>query len=147
MTAWSETDVHEALVRWGAICARADDGGLGYPAQSVGLHEIKARPYRALEPCEFTAGEFEALERAIGSLEESLKVVVLCYYKPGPLRSAWPAIGVDARGRARSPSVRAIAAFLLVAKHVVEARLTRARRNIAMRLTDIANSDKIAAIR
>lgn len=147
MTAWTEKDVHEALLRWGSIAARMDDGGLGYPAASLGLAEMRMRPYRALEPTEFASCEFHQLEAAIGRLVEPLKVVVLCYYKPGHLRACWHDSGPDGKGRQRSPSIRAIAVFLLVGKHVIEARLKSARSAIARELTRCENSDRIAAVR
>lgn len=147
MTAWSDKDVHEALLRWGSMTARMDDGGLGYPAASIGLVEMRTRPYRALEPSEFASCEFHQLEAAIGLLAEPCRVVVLCYYKPGHLRSRWNDAGTDGKGRQRSPSIRAIATFLLVGKHVIEARLQAARATIARELTRCANSDRIAAVR
>lgn len=147
MTTWTEKDVHEALLRWGSIAARMDDGGLGYPVASSGLAEMRMRPYRALEPTEFASCEFHQLEASIGRLTEPLKVVVLCYYKPGHLRSRWREPGTDGKNRQRSPSIRAIAAFLLVGKHVIEARLQGARAAIARELTRCENSDRIAAVR
>lgn len=147
MTAWTEKDVHEALLRWGSMAARLDDGGLGYPGASLGLTELRMRPYRALEPTEFASCEFHQLEAAIGLLAEPLKVVVLCYYKPGHLRARWHDVGTDGKGRQRSPSIRAIAACLLVGKHIIETRLQAARSAIARELTRCANSDRIAAVR
>lgn len=147
MTAWTETDVHEALLRWGSMAARMDDGGLGYRATSIGLVEMRMRPYRALEPSEFASCEFHQLESAIGVLSEPCRVVVLCYYKPGHLRARWHDAGTDGKGRQRSPSIRAIAAFLLVGKHIIEARLKAARAVLARELTRCSNSDRIAAVR
>ena len=143
MRDWTTAEVHEALLRWGAITARRQDGGLGYPSQASGTTERIATPYRALEPSEFTDAEFDAIDLAIRQLEQHLKVVVLCYYKPGHLR-ANTNLGIDGKGRQRSPSIRAIAAFLLIGKDAVDRRLQAARHAIAYSLTTAESSDRMA---
>lgn len=140
---WTAEDVHEALVRWGQISARLADGGLGYPSQSAVMVQLRQQPCRALEPTELCTEEYHALEAAIQQLPEPLRVVVLCYYKPGHLRARWPAIEPDGKGRARCPSLRALAAFLLVSKDVIALRLRTARASIADHLTRALSSDRI----
>jgi hypothetical protein len=143
---WSDKDVHEGLVRWGALAARMDDGGLGYRGSSMDLDALRQRPCRALEPFELMSHEVHALDTAVHQLEQPLRVVVLCYYKPGHMRTCWPSIGLDGKGRQRAPSTRAIAACLLVSRDIVEGRLKRARQCIANHLTTHARSSRIPAL-
>lgn len=143
---WSDKDVHEGLVRWGSLAARMDDGGLGYKGSSMNLDALRQRPCRALEPFELMTHELHALDTAVRQLEQPLRVVVLCYYKPGHMRACWPGIGVDGKGRQRAPSFRSIAACLMVSADVVEGRLRRARQCIANHLTTGVRAGRIPAL-
>ncbi len=143
MTQWTDNAVHEALVRWGAISARVEDGGRGYPGQVAWASERIKAPYRALEPAEFSSDEFVALEAAIHALSQPHKVAVLCYYKPGHLRRRHGSLGTDGKGRERCPSLRVLAGYLLVSKDTVAARLISARMDIARRLTPAVVSDSM----
>ncbi len=131
---WSAVEVHEALIRWGCIAARMDDGGRGYPSTSIGLVELRQRPYQALGPTDFSDGEFDVVAAAVQALDQPLKVIVLCYYKPGHLRSVAP-LGVDGKGRARAPSIRSIASVMSVSHRVIETRLQAARAAVQRHLT------------
>lgn len=146
MSDWTDRDVHEGLLRWGALAARMDDGGLGYKAASMGLDSLRQRPHRALDPGELMTHELHSLDVAVRGLEARYKVVVLCYYKPGHLRACWPGIGADGKGRQRSPSLRAIGGFLLISKDAVDERLRTARQRVREHLTRAQASDRIAAI-
>lgn len=143
---WSDKDVHEGLVRWGSLAARMDDGGLGYKGSSMNLDALRQRPCRALEPFELMTHELHALDTAVRQLEQPLRVVVLCYYKPGHMRACWPAIGVDGKGRQRAPSLRSIASVMMVSVRVVDDRLRRARQVIAQSLTSRTIRNRIPAL-
>lgn len=143
---WTDRDVHEGLLRWGVLAARLDDGGLGYKNSSMGLDSMRQRPHRALDPGELMTHELHSIDAAVRELKAALKVVVLCYYKPGHLRACWPGIGTDGKGRQRSPSTRAIGAYLLVSRDVIEGRLRKARQEIAQRLTVSPEASRIAVM-
>ena len=131
---WTPADVHEALIRWGATAVRLQDGGLGYPSRAPWVIERVSTPYRALEPAEYASAEYAAIDAAIRELDQPLRVVLLCYYKPGHLRANVP-MGIDGKGRQRSPSLRAIAGFMLISKEQVMLRLSMAKAQIAEYLT------------
>lgn len=144
---WSAKDVHELLLRWGVVAARMQDGGLGHASQVAWINERAAAPYRAIEPAEFMSIEIAAVDSALRELSQPLQVVVLCFYKPGHLRSAaldaGRALDRDGRGRQRSPSLRAIAGHLSISHETVANRLSTARERIAELLTARANPDRI----
>lgn len=140
---WTDNAVHEALVRWGEIAARIEDGGRGYPGQVAWASERIKAPYRALEPAEFSSEEFVALDEAINALSAPHKVVILAYYKPGHLRRRQGTLGADGKGRERCPSLRVLAGYLSVSKDTVAARLRAARMEIARRLTPDVVSDSM----
>ena len=132
---WTSADVHEALLRWGAMAVRLQDGGLGYPSQAPWIRERVGTSYTALAPGEYTTLEYQQIEAAMTLLPQPLKVVLLAYYKPGHLR-ATAGLGLDGKGRQRSPSLRTIAAHMLISKDAVVLRLQQARTIIARELTD-----------
>lgn len=135
---WTTSDVHEALLRWGSVAARLQDGGLGYPSQVPWSRERIGTSYQALAPGEYTSEEYLRIEAAIGQLPQTHKVVLLCYYKPGHLRATAP-LGTDGKGRQRSPSIRAIASVMLISKDAVVLRLSQARTMIAAELTELTH--------
>ena len=135
MATWTSADVHEALLRWGSVAARLQDGGLGYPGQVPWSRERIGVSYQALAPSEYTSQEYLHIEAAIGLLPQTHKVTVLAYYKPGHLR-AIAQLGTDGKGRQRAPSIRAIASVMLISKDAVALRLSQARTMIAASLTE-----------
>ena len=131
---WTSADVHEALLRWGATAVRLQDGGLGYPSRAPWVIERVSTPYRALDPAEYASAEYAAIDAAIRELDQQLRIVVLCYFKPGHMRANVP-MGLDGKGRQRSPSIRAIAGFMLWKKEKVIEQLNLAKAQIAEYLT------------
>lgn len=134
--------IHELLLRWGQHVARQQDRAVGYPAAVGWLTERMGGTYKPLEPAGFSSPDFERLESALAGLPQPLRVAVLCYYVPGRLRSMaldeGRPLGIDGRGRAISPSMRSIAAYLLISPAAVQERLRRARRLLveAMNLSE-----------
>lgn len=144
MTTWTPDDAHEALLRWGVIAARRQDKGMGFPGQCAFTQERIAQPFRALEPPDYIDAAFDTTDAAVNQLPDTLKIAVLCYYKPGHLR-ALADLGVDGKGRSRSPSIRVIAAHMLIGRDAVARRLSEAKLFVAKVLTSAAESDRIKA--
>ena len=132
---WTSSDVHQALLKWGATTARIAERGLGYPGQVAWSKERIGVSYQALLPSDYTSQEYQKIEAAIGLLPQTHKITVLAYYRPGYLR-AIANLGIDGKGRQRAPSIRAIASVMLISKDAVVLRLSQSRTMIAASLTE-----------
>ena len=82
MRLWGNFDVQERLRRWAYWGAGRDDCGLGYPASVIARLAMPSSGYERVSDVRPIVSDDEAgeVERAILTLSEHLRILVVCHY-------------------------------------------------------------------